>query len=385
MLWTWTARTGNSPAPPPPGVRSPPLPCTALDLANFTLILTTGLIVDARLDVRKLEDTITVLVKRKFPRAGARIALRNGVYEFQVPEEFGGDMPAVRFTAEHHVEAYRSDASRPQLPMDMPGLSTSSPTISKVPDLDEYFRSPGPTTIKDWIECKSPLLHIHVCVFEDLTFIGVTSPHAGFDVGTGILLDAWTRLINGADLDEIAGMNWDSEPFKRFAPVHSPLAVPKLVPRGLFDLPLFSQIRWVTQKLWNEFWDPEDVHVFVRVPKAFLADWKCQIMDQLKREGSTEWVGSSDILLAWWYKETLGHRANNETPMHIFIVANVRNKPIFSNLSDSESIKQYICNAVSFIPVPPFPTSTFNSESVGQLALRLRRAINAYNANPAGI
>ncbi|KAJ7636420.1 hypothetical protein FB45DRAFT_742574 [Roridomyces roridus] len=373
MLWTpWTS---SVPTPPPPGIRSPPVPCNALDLVNFPLILTTGVIVDSRLDARKLEDTIMMLVERKFPRVGARIALRNGV---SLTFHSFGDMPAVKFTAEDQVEAYRSDASRPQLPMDMPRLSASSPTISKVPDLDAYFQSPGPKTIQDWIESKSPLLHIHVSVFDDLTFIGVTSPHVGFDaVGTGILLDAWTRLINGVDLgNSVRRMQRAELLGTPRVPIH-PGDVSK---RSTIGLPAIHRVNtWrLDQSKINT------IRYSITVPKVFLASWKRQIMDELQRQGSAEWVGSSDVLLAWWHKETLGHRANDETPMHLVVVVNLRNKPIFY-ASEFDSIGEYIGNAVSIIPVPPFPTRTFNEESIGQLALHLRRAINAYNADPSGI
>ncbi|KAJ7627269.1 hypothetical protein FB45DRAFT_1082492 [Roridomyces roridus] len=360
------------PTPPPPGVHTPPIPITALDHVMRDIIVTNGLIVDARLDACKLENTITVLIERKFPRAGARIAFRNGVYEFQVPQKFSTDMPAVRFTVENHVEAYSADPSRPKLPVDLAEFSASSPTIVNIPNLEPYFCCPGsPITLAEWIESKAPLMHVHFCVFNDLTFIGITAPHVGFDgVGMGMMLQAWTRLLNGADIDEIVGMDWDSEPFKSFLPRHSPATA---IPKSVFG----------NGQLWQAFGDPEQRHAFVRLPKQLLADWKRQIMDELQSRGSTEWVGTSDILLAWWYKETLGHRVNDTTPMHLLLLSDIRNQPIFG--SATESIGQYIGNAIGFIPVRPIPMRVFNDWSVGQLALHLRRAINTYHANPARI
>jgi hypothetical protein len=51
--------------------------------------------------------------------------------------------------------------------------------------------------------------------------------------------------------------------------------------------------------------DPKEVNYLVRVPKAFLNEAKQKIMEELKTQGSREYVGSSDVLLAWWYKVRL--------------------------------------------------------------------------------
>jgi hypothetical protein len=67
----------NVPSPPPVGMHT--IPCTGLDLGPRDIVLTTGLIVDARLDAQRLEGTLSTLIQLKFPKAGARLALRNGV------------------------------------------------------------------------------------------------------------------------------------------------------------------------------------------------------------------------------------------------------------------------------------------------------------------
>ncbi|KAJ7606929.1 hypothetical protein FB45DRAFT_764832 [Roridomyces roridus] len=380
MLWSYFNQ--NLPTPPPRGIRI--IPCTPVDVLSATWIITTGLIVDARLDARKLEDTLVMLIEKKFPRAGARVALRNGLYEFHVPESFGTDMPAVRFTVEDHAGAYHSDVTRPRLPRDLYAFKpASSPTISTLPDLSAYFQCAGPRTITEWVQSKSPLLHVHLSTFDDLTFIGVTSPHLGFDaMGTGILLQAWTDLMNGINLDDIAGMQWNAEPLKEFMPQHTlTMARPKF-PKGFFDLGIFSRMWFVARLLWRELWDPKLVQAVVRVPKVFLADWKRQITEELKKEGSREWVSSSDILLAWFYKQTLEHSANDRKAIHLAIVSDLRTKPIFHNNAEL-GVEQYIGNMVLPIPVPPVPASTFRNEPLGTLALHLRRAINAFNTDLA--
>ncbi|KAJ7634518.1 hypothetical protein FB45DRAFT_1141595, partial [Roridomyces roridus] len=354
--------------PPPPGMR--PIPCSGMDLGARDPILTIGLIVDARLDARQLEETLTILIEKKFPRAGARIAVRNGVHEFQVPTRFGPEMPAVEFTVEDHPEAY------------IPGRSFTSPApdgrpfLIKLPDMAPYLRhSSCPKSVEAFIETKCPLVHVHVVTFDDLTFIGVTNAHVAFDaVGTGTLLDAWTRVINGTDINDIVGMKWDTQAFQSFA---GPTKVAKQ--RGWYDLGLVQQVLFIACFVWRIFWDPKEVEMYVRVPKAFLADSKREIMENLKNEGSTEWVGSSDVLTAWWYKGVMGHRKDS-TPIHIHLPINLHGKPEFPVLSSP-----YINNTVLSIGISPNPPNAFRKESVGQLALRFRRVILAYNADPAGM
>ncbi|KAF7373742.1 hypothetical protein MSAN_00585400 [Mycena sanguinolenta] len=107
-------------------------------------------------------------------------------------------------------------------------------------------------------------------------------------------------------------------------------------------------------------------------------------MDDLKAQGSTEYVGSSDVLLAWWYKTVYSYRApNDHTPVHLHFASSLRSRSVFAQ--DSPLAHPYTNNAVSYLPVPPIPINAFVNESLGELALRLRRAIVAYNADAASL
>ncbi|KAJ7088537.1 hypothetical protein C8R43DRAFT_297017 [Mycena crocata] len=117
--------------PAPPGVRV--IPCTSLDLNFRNIVLTTGLIIDAQLNVQILEQSLSTLVEHNFPRAGARVAFRNGVYEFQIPCAFDSNTPPIIFTAEDHPDDYSSSA-RPELPNHITGGSALPPlTGSRFP------------------------------------------------------------------------------------------------------------------------------------------------------------------------------------------------------------------------------------------------------------
>ncbi|KAF8196261.1 hypothetical protein K438DRAFT_1673227 [Mycena galopus ATCC 62051] len=380
FFWPLSLFSGTKTTPPPSGMRT--IPCTAVDrMAASNLVLTTGLVISARLDARRLEETLSTLIERKFPRAGARLALRNGTYEFQIPDTFDATTPPAIFTVEDHPEAYNC-AGRPEIPS---ALTGSEPCVTPFPELDVFFRSKTcPKSEDDFLKPNVPLLHVHIAVFNDLTFIGVTSPHMAFDaMGTATLLGAWARVIGGEDLDTIPGMAWDAQPFAPFVPGPSSNS-PIRVRRGWFELWWLSQFSFIVRFILSVIRDPKEVEYFVRVPKVFLDAEKQKIMDELKARGSSEYVGSGDVLMAWWFKTVFSYRAlTDRAPFHLHVVNSLRGHPIFAQ--DAPLAHPYIHNAVSGIPVPPIPIGAFREESVGELALRIRRAIVANNADPANI
>ncbi|KAJ6475405.1 hypothetical protein C8R45DRAFT_1077328 [Mycena sanguinolenta] len=360
-----------------PSLRFLSIPCTGVDLGLRGRIVTIGLVINARLEPTKLEATLWQLVEHKFPRAGARLTFRNRVYELQIPEQFDSNTPPFIFTGQEYPQMYHG-SGQPEIPNVLTG---SEPCTIPDPELERFFHSPTcPKTLDDFLQSNVPVLHMHVSVFEDLTFLGFLAPHAMFDaVRAGTLLAAWTRLLRGEDLHTIPGMAWDAQPFALFesGPMNDE------VQRGWFRAspPLGSQHK---QEALPVDLDPQDVRRFVRVPKAFLEDAKRKIMNELKARGSTEYVGSGDVLRAWWLKTLYSHRSlTDHTPVHVHIVKNLRDLPIFAD--DQPLEDPYIHNTISTIPVPPIPVSALQTESLGALALRIRRSLVAYNADHESI
>ncbi|KAJ7800355.1 hypothetical protein B0H14DRAFT_2899976 [Mycena olivaceomarginata] len=359
-LWSLFGSPGDA-TPPPADMRC--IPCSGLDISVRDLTR------------KKLEQSLTTLVERKFPRAGARLALRNGLYEFQVPRTFDSTTKPIAFTVEDFAESYRS-AARPEIPTDRIRGFTSQPVVCPMPP-EEYFRSKTcPTSLEGFIVPNMPLTHAHVAVFDDITFIGITSAHITFDaLGTATLLRAWTRLLGGEDVEAIPGMEWDATPFKIF---ERPSDLTHQ--RGWFDLGLLGQFLFIVLFILRLVRDPKEEGRLVRFPKGFLEDTKTEIMEDLKRQSSAEWVGSSDILLAWWFKTIYSLRKPGDTtPIHIHLPINLREKRIFPGGSTMGT--PYIHNSVSAIAIPPISVTEWQAESLGELALRFRRAILAYNAD----
>ncbi|KAF7294528.1 hypothetical protein MIND_00989300 [Mycena indigotica] len=368
----------QEPTLPPTGVRI--VPCTGIDVAVVDAVLTTVFVVDARLDPKKLEDSISLLIVEKFPRGGARLAFRNGQYEYQIPNTFDAATPPVSFTSNDFSELYDS-CGRPSL-ANLRKSDMSTPFICSVPELGPFTVAPAcPKTLKDFLEPNTPLINIHVTTFDDLTFIGLTSSHVTFDVmGTKTLLHAWTRLLSGETLESIPGMAWDAAPFSAFNEGPSPS---NWIQRGFFDLGLVSKLVFIAQFILRVYRDPKLVGMTVCVPKVFLESEKQKIMAELKAADSTEWVGSSDVLLAWWFKASYSHRTDN-TALHIHLPSNLRERPIFST-SSGKLDTAYMNNAVMGIPIAPFTISAFRATPLREIALQFRHAILAYTADVDGL
>ncbi|KAK7038534.1 hypothetical protein R3P38DRAFT_2516566 [Favolaschia claudopus] len=382
-MFAWLFSLFSSPQPTvsrPPSTRT--VPCSGIDIIASEIILTTGLVVNAQLNPKILEESLCKLIETKLPRAGARLAKKNGSYEFRIPDTFDAATPTAGFTVEHYPEVYNC-SGRPEIPL---GLKNAKPCVVPRPgaEFDASFRGQScPRTLEDFLRPNTPLLHVHVAVFQDLTLIGVTAPHIGFDaVGTGTLLNAWARVVNGDDLDSIPAMPWDAQPFSSMAPTVTPPTK-----RGWFDLGWFKKFLFILGFIRVVIRDPQEIQHLVRMPKTFLEDEKRKVMEELKAEGSSEYVGSSDVLAAWWYKILYGIRAPADTtPIHIHIVNNLRNQPIFGSSSSLAPMSYpFVNNAVMTIPVPPIPVNTIQTQSLGSIALHLRRAILLYNTDPAAI
>ncbi|KAK7049150.1 hypothetical protein R3P38DRAFT_2872885 [Favolaschia claudopus] len=333
-----------------------------LDLnVSRTWILTTGLV-------------------RKFPRAGARLAFVHDAYELRIPDRYDAATPAAVFTVERHHQAYAGDV----LPTPPTTSPRNTPYIIPKPaqSLNVLFRSPAcPTTLDEFLHPNTiPLLPVHLVVYENRTLIGVTAPHIAFDaVGMGVLLHAWTRVLtmNGGDVEGIPGMPWDAQPFAGEAFAEGA----KAAPHGWFDVQGDELREMIEEFVGGLARDPEEVVCWVRVPKKLLEEKKREIMAELKAKGSEEYVGSSDVLAAWWIKTLHGQRAPTDpTPIHIQMPKDLRDLPIYANSAPLPY--PYIHNTCLFVSAPPLPVSAIQTQSLGALALHVRRGIQAYTGDP---
>ncbi|KAJ6518494.1 hypothetical protein DFH09DRAFT_1287530 [Mycena vulgaris] len=337
------------------------IPCTALDVWARELFVTNGIIVDGRLDAAKLEESVDNLVETRFQRAGARFARRNGAYEFQIPRTFSEEVKPLVFTTDNYAETYATPiGGRPAIPVRPAGVSV--PSVQPCPALEVYFRSKTcPVNMKSCLAGRLPILHVH--------------PWPVRCTRTAAFLSAWTRLINGEDIDNILGMPLDCAPFEAFA--DKPSAAP---PRGWFELGFFQAMNFGARMLWKMWRDPKEKMMLICVPKDFVEDQKASIMAELQAQKSAEWVGSSDVLLAWFCK-TMHHHRDAADQILITIHTAVDLRPLHIWEDGKALSHPYVHNAMSTITPPPIPVSTLANSSVTDLALQIRRAIKAYTGD----
>ncbi|KAK7000318.1 hypothetical protein R3P38DRAFT_3617110 [Favolaschia claudopus] len=377
--------TNPATVPPPLGMRI--VPCSPVDDSGpREWIMTVGLVVPTQLDPRKLEESLLKVIEHKFPRAGARLALRNGIYEYQIPDKFDASTPAARFSVESHLEPC-PERSKILLPS-LSGLSESEPSFIVPYTIDTgslFLGETSPRSLSPFLQPKVPLMHIHLITYTDLTLIGVTFPHIALDaLGFGTVLAAWTRILNGADIDSIPGMPWDMQPFENFFP-ESGVGRALRPARGWFPAGWFGWMPFTWKLLWEKIQDPTERMCFARVPKVFLDDIKKQTMGDIRAQGSTEYVGSSDVLLAWWIKLIYDHRPPSNAPLWVHMAVNLRSLPIFGATNSTPLTTPYIHNAFTMYGCFSVPISTLQAESLAQVALRIRRGILTYNADPQDI
>ncbi|KAF7316097.1 hypothetical protein MIND_00127800 [Mycena indigotica] len=358
------------------------VPCTGMDVAMRDYVLTTGFVVNKRLDAKKLEDTLQSVVEAKFPRAGARWVKRGDVHEFFIPKKFNADKRACSFTTTNYEETYNSNPNRPPIDHLRSAHLQTKPFICRPtpPEFDDLFLAPTfPRSPKKFVNTGIPLLHVHASVFDDVTFIGVSAAHVLIDgAGTSTIVEAWTRVLNGESIDNIQGQPWNED-----------LKLVSLPPEKgnthsvafANALSLIQAISLVLRMIYRILFDRTDEPRYVGIPKVFLAEKKKEAMDELRAQGSTEFVGSHDLLYAWWLKEIYASQLVSDTAMlYPEFILDIRKRPIFD---DGKPLSTpYINNATTRVYVPPFSFAELRSSSLGQLALGIRRANIEYTSDP---
>ncbi|KAJ7706888.1 hypothetical protein B0H17DRAFT_1192449 [Mycena rosella] len=142
------------------------IPCSVLDIVQRDVVLTTGLVADARLDPGKIQRSLTALVEHTLCRVHC-----GGIFEaYLAPGTAHPDILAL---------ANRTD---------------SEPVFcqSPGPQLRRYLVSPTClTSTAGFVGAQTPMVHVRVAVFDDLTLVGVTASRMMFDApGLGTLLRA---------------------------------------------------------------------------------------------------------------------------------------------------------------------------------------------------
>lgn len=343
--------------------------CSAVDLGATEFTPTRGFVLRERLDAVALKSALFQAIDKKLPRVGARLAFRNGLYEFHIPRTFSDVVPPVGFTHTDHPGDKLADhvAIPPRLPD-----GQSEPCWAEMPDCSALFRAAGtPGHLREFLRPGVPLVHVHVTTFSDATLIGVTASHVMFDAhGASALYDAWTAALRG-ELDSIVPSPRDFEPFKEIlCDAPKLLAPPKLS--------LFSGLRLLARFILQSWFGRTESSRLLYVPHKWLAARKDECMAELKARGSKEWVGSSDVLTASILKMIYAHRLGDSQKIHLHMPVSLR------RLFPAIFRYPYPNNAIAYCEVTPTAAGVIAKQPLLDTALAVRRSLGAFTG-PSGL
>ncbi|KZV97879.1 hypothetical protein EXIGLDRAFT_832621 [Exidia glandulosa HHB12029] len=338
-------------------------PVCKADVGPRNVFITYGFVVPRKLDSERLRNALYALVAH-WPNLGCRLGRNeHGDFVFILPTEFSEAVPPLSWSSTYHAESYNAASSRPALP---PHLSSSAdlphPVIVDMPQMAPLFRDESrPHTLEDLLDNEAPLLEARVTVFEDVTFVGLTSTHLFADAsGMGSLVSAWLSALDGKfpDPDSVLPLGsptlaaWTSD-------------FPRIQEYGAWYRPdiwgRLAMRMWRNLKQWV---DPVEDMKLVTIPKTYLAE----VRDALVVQDSQ--LSSSDVLVAWLTKALYSDAGWFTRSIYLNIPVDVRSLV-------PELHGKLVLNAFDEIGVPPLPASR---SSVTDIATAVRRAIAQYRA-----
>ncbi|KAH7102357.1 hypothetical protein BKA62DRAFT_769789 [Auriculariales sp. MPI-PUGE-AT-0066] len=348
-MLSWLTGSRDEPAPPDVDV----FVCNPSDVLIEGVTMTYGLFIPARLDAERLKLAAFTTVEKKLSKAGARLAYRNGIYEYHVPKSFIGKV---------------------QLPPKVGNDLASSPFVSPFPEdaVKALFKTATtPQTTADFLVPNTPMVHIHVSVFEDVTLIGFTAPHMLFDgSGASTFLSTWTAALNGT-LEEVPEAPRTFAPFDDLvesvggrevcAARRGPSGQPV---RGWDAFHAVGLIRFMVTSLKRAFFEGKEDPKLVYIPLEWLAARKDECMQELKARGSDEWVGSNDVLMAYICKMMYVNRTDASL-VSMIVPFNLR--PVLADIFKHT----YLHNALVTLKLPAVSAKVLGSQPLVDTALLL--------------
>ncbi|KAF9017975.1 hypothetical protein BDZ89DRAFT_1140296 [Hymenopellis radicata] len=342
------------------------LPIPLMEQSNpvYDLLIDSCLIVSGQIQPNVLRDALTELVNR-WPILGSRVARnRKNRFELHLPDKFSDARPPFVFSEAHSDIAYPSMPSR---------KAHISPQMSTILD---HFRTPStPRIVPDLLKRKdAPMLQVHVHCFADVTCIGFHIPHLFCDVpGLAIILRAWCSLIASPnDMHSVVLPQLvEGDPLKDFGEPY---------PKTKAELKVFRKSMLSTFTIWGLF---DTVKYYARlVSDVVTNNEECRLLfipesviAQLREEtmgGKEQWVSENDIVTALLAKLHLFNREPTKQPFTLAFTANLRGQiPALSGPN------VYIRNSLIPLCAPAVPIREMQSMSVSEIALDIRRTIEA--------
>ncbi|GAA6018517.1 hypothetical protein JCM10207_007203 [Rhodosporidiobolus poonsookiae] len=311
---------------------------------------------------------------------------QTGRWAIDIPDTLDAlERPLFGFTtADRSTTSYQTAAG---LLSPLSVLSSSSSTFLPYPDLS-FFRHPStPKTLADHARGAS-ILHIHCTIFSDALAVGISLPHGIFDGhGDGLVIRALVA--------ELHNQPWDVPPLFDQNPMQERLealvadkAVAAANPspptvQGWGSFSVGNVVRLISTTLWEKLWWRSEGRFFFLRREAvdlLVQQARAEVAELTSGE---EYVSTGDVVTACILKAL--HVAEFDSPDSFLSTHAYNLRTLLDDYQPSAPpLAQYLHNCASLYPFSssPFPLSTLACESVGRLALRLRRSLLEHRTLP---
>ncbi|KAF2705747.1 hypothetical protein K504DRAFT_459840 [Pleomassaria siparia CBS 279.74] len=399
FLLTWMK---SKPVPPERVATDTVFPLHTLDDTNIARSVTLHLSLryDDVLDVDKLGGALQRLLEKPgWRKLGARLRRgEGGKLEYHMPAKYTKERPAIDLSHVSHDMPMAEHAQGCKLPR-----SSGSIQMSKNASLYRTLlvSDDSPTQLDDWLYSDRPQLHLHVVSFTDATLVTVTWLHVLFDImGAGILLSAWTAMLEGREDDVPEFHGFDSDPLATLgAPIdETQLGDASQVEEYVYENRVVSgwkMLRWVLGFMWELLVYRQEETRCVVLPAALFKKLKSEALEELSSidpmamvtdKSNRPFLSDGDVLCAFLTRLIVSSQPwlPSARPTKTIQVMNIFGmRPLLTETSPKLLPKgvAYVANCSTSIS-SFFPLHEFLSLPLGHVAARIRSDLVVQSTRP---
>ncbi|KIY63968.1 hypothetical protein CYLTODRAFT_493504 [Cylindrobasidium torrendii FP15055 ss-10] len=334
-----------------------------------TLIMGSYLVARGRISPSRLRDALEELTGR-WPILTSRIKknAKTKLLDLRIPASLSDSRPAFIFTSK------RSSGPCPHR------WSLQERVHPDVLSIRPDFRDVStPSFLDDLLKGKdTPMLHVHVNVFDDATCIGFHLPHAFADMlGLGLVVRAWAKLVNADDMKTVVLPEvMDGDPLADFAKMEYPSAPEEqAVVKANTTMHLYGW--WGTLRYFVPLafavMTHKEISRSLFIPLSVVNALRAETM---AGDEKARWVSENDIVTAiLTYLNLLCHAPSSKT-ISLVYQGNMRGViPPLSPAGPDDPV--FLGNVLCGMRVELGTVSAAKKLSISDIALALRKSVLA--------
>lgn len=168
------------------------------------------------------------------------------------------------------------------------------------------FRGPNtPLTMAEYLAPNTPMVSVHIAVYDTTTLIGMTAPHMAFDIsGAKEFFAIWVASLDNA-LDSIAEAPRTYSPMVEIAASRQARGedlTDTSPPREWGAFTVLGTLAYLIGAILRRLFEGPEETKMIYVPLEWLAERKSETLVELQTQSPSEWLGTNDILMAFVVK-----------------------------------------------------------------------------------